>query len=157
MPKRRNAWYERKWVPPLLGFFTLVSAPFLQDIRKSAIGLSDPWDDRLFGFLFVGGLIGLVIVLVSKSERAARSCEDLREQLQKDLEKHRHQSTKDLSKHSDQMQEGLAALLDSRLEPIREEVGTLQSRVSALDSRMGALESRITALQSLVSQLSKES
>ena len=39
MPKRVNAWYDRKWVMPTLAILTFVSMPFREDIRKAATGL----------------------------------------------------------------------------------------------------------------------
>ena len=94
-------------------------------------------DDRLLNFLLAVGLVGLVVVLVLKSDRATRTCEDLREQLQEDLADDREQLQKDLT-----------ALLDSRLKPITDGVGVLRSKVGALDSRVSALDSQVRALGS---------
>ena len=147
---KRNAWYDRKWLMPTLAIITLVFMPFREDIRKAVSGLGVMLDDRLFDFLLAGGLIGLVVVLVLKSDRAARICEDLREQLQEDLADHRSRLNEDLENHQRQLQEDLTALVDSKLEPITDGIRTLQSHVSALGSRLDALDSRITALKDLV-------
>ena len=139
MAKIVNAWYDRKWLMPTLAILTFVSMPFREDIREVVSGLGVMLDDWLFDFLLAGGLIGLVVVLVLKIDRAARIYEDLRDQLQEDLANHRKQLKKDL-----------AALVDSKLQPITDSIGTLQSNVSALGSRLDALDSRITALKDMV-------
>ena len=139
MAKRVNAWYDRKWLMPALAILTFVSMPFREDIREAVKGQGVILDDWLFDFLLAGGLIGLVIVLVLKSDRAARTCEDLREQMQEDLANYRKQLQKDL-----------ADLVDSKLKPITDGIGTLQSNVSALGNRLDALDSRITALKELL-------
>ena len=156
MAKRVSAWYDRKWVIPTLSILTLVF-PFREDIRKAVTSLGVVLDARLLDFLWAVGLIGLVVVLVLKSERAARTCEDLREQLQEDLANHRNQLKEDLANQRGQLQKDLADLLDSRLKPITDGVGALQlnvsalgSRVSALGSHLGALDLRITALKDAV-------
>ena len=137
----------------MLGILTFVSMPFREDIRQGVKGLGLVLDDRLFDLLLAGALIGLVAVLVAKSERAARACQDHREQLQKDLASHRSQLKKDLAVHREKMQQDLAASLDSRLKPIADAVATLQSNVTALGSRIDALDSRITALKAVVASL----
>ena len=121
-------------------YYSPVSYNLCKPQLISAQPLSVMLGDRLFDFLLAAGLIGLVAVLVSKSERAARAAEDLRERrLQEDLANHREQLQKDL-----------AALLDSRLRPVTDGVGTLQSNVSALAGRLDVLDSRITALKAIV-------
>ena len=150
MAKRVNAWYDRKWLMPMLAILTFVAMPFREDIREAVSGLGVTLDDWLFDFLLAGGLIGLVVMLVLKSDRAARTCEDLREQLQEDLADHRNQLKEDLANHRKQLQKDLAALIDSKLKPITDGIGTLQSNVSALGSRLDALDSRMTALKNIV-------
>ena len=135
---------------PTLAILTFGSMPFREDIRTAVIGLGVTWGDRLFDLFLAAVLVGLVVVLVSKTERAARTVEDLREQSQKDLAKHRNQLNADLKNHREQMQKDLAALLDSRLKPITDGLGTLQSNVSALNGRLDVLDSRITALKDIV-------
>ena len=154
MAKRVNAWYERKWLMPTLAILTFVSMPFREDIREAVRRRGVTLDDWLFDFLLAVGLIGLVVVLVLKSDRAARACEDLREQMQEDLANHRNQLKEDLANHRKQLQEDLASLVDSKLKPITDGIGTLQSKVSALDSRLAALDSRITALTEVVARSS---
>ena len=80
----RVAWYDRKWVMPTVAVLTFVSMAFIEDIRRAVTGVvvSDDW---VFDLLWAGGLIGLVVVLALKSDRAKRACEDLREQFQQDL------------------------------------------------------------------------
>ena len=107
-------------------------------------------NDWLFDFSLAVGLIGLVVVLVLKSDRAARTCEDLREQMQGDLANHRDQLKEDLANHRKQLREDLASLVNSKLQPITDGIGTLQSNVSAFGSRLDALDSRITALKDVV-------
>ena len=153
MAKRVNAWYDRKWVMPTLAILTLVFTLFREDIRKAVTGLGVMLDDRWLDFLLACGLIGLVVVLVSKSERAARTCENLREQLQKDLAAHRNQLKKGLANHREKLQKDQAALLDSRLKPITDGVGTLQSSVRALGSRVSTLSSRVSTLSSSLDAL----
>jgi polyhydroxyalkanoate synthesis regulator phasin len=145
MPNRVKAWYDRKWVMRTLAILTLVSAPFREDIREAVKGLGVMLSDRLFDFLLAGGVVGLLVVLMLKSDRAARACEDLREQMKEHLAKHRKQLQKDL-----------ASLVDSKLKPITDGIGTLQSNVAALNSRLQALESRITALESRIAGLKKK-
>ena len=138
----------------MLGILTFISMPFREDIRQAVTSLGLVLDDRLFDLFLAGALIGLFAVLVSKSDRAARACEDLREQAQKDLASHRTQLKKDLAKHREQTRKDLMALLDSRLNPITDGVGTLHSNVTALGSRIAALESRVSVLQTTVAALS---
>ena len=102
-----------------------------------------PTPNWLFNLLLTGGLIGLAAVLILKSDRAARACDALREQLQADLADHRKQ-----------LQEDLPALVDPKIKQITDSIGTLQSNVSALGSRLDALDSRITALKDLVARSS---
>ena len=156
MAKRANAWYDNKWVMPTLAILTFVSMPFREDIRGAVTGLGVTLDDRLFDFLLVGGIIVLVVVLVSKSDRAARTCEDLREQLQEDLAEHRNQLKEDLAEHRKKLQDDLATLADARLKPIADGIRTLQSIVSVLGSRVDALDSRITALKEVVTRSSSK-
>lgn len=152
MTKRGTAWYDRKWLMPTLTIVTLVSMPFREDIRDAGKVLLGGviLDDRLFDFLLVAALVSLVVVLLSKSDRATRTCEDLREQMQQDLANHRKQLKEDLASHRQQLQEDLTALADSKLKPITDGLATLQSNVSASGSRLDALDSRITALKDLV-------
>ena len=137
---------------PTLAILTFVCIPFREDIRKAVTGLGVILDDRWLDFLLAGGLIGLVVVLVLKSDRAARICEDLREQFQEDLADHRSQLKKDLANHRKQLQKDQVALFDSKLKPITDGIGTLQSNVSALGSHVSALDSRITALKDMVAR-----
>ena len=153
MTKRVKVWYDRKWIMPTLSILTLFSGPFRQDIRKAVEGLGVMFDDRWLDFFLAVGLIGLAVVLMSKSERAARTCEDLHEQLQEDLADQRKKFKEDLANHREQLQKDLAALLDSRLRPIIDGVGTLRSNVSALNSRVSALNSRLDALDSRITAL----
>ena len=136
---------------PTLAILTLVSMPFREDIRdvgKSLLGVM--LDDRLFDFLLVAALVGLVVVLLSRSDRATRTCEDLREQMQQDLANHRNQLEEDLASHRKQLEEDLTALADSNLKPITDGIATLQSKVGASGDRLDALHSRITAHKDLV-------
>ena len=151
MVKRTEAWHDKKWLMPTLGVLALVSSPFAQDIRGAAIkglGLVSP--DWLFDFLLTGGVIGLAILLMLKSDRAARACEDLREQVQGDLASHRTKMRENLSKHRKQLQEDLPASVDPKLKQITDSIATLESHVTALGSRVGALESRVVALKEAV-------
>ena len=151
MPKRAKAWYDRKWLVPTIAIFTLVSAPFREDIRQAVpAGVGVMLGDRFFDFLLTGGLIGLVIVLILKSDRATRACEDLRQQLQKELADHRKQLSADLAGNRKQVQEDLSELVDTKLKPISDTNATLQSHMIALGSRLDALDSRITALKDAV-------
>ena len=71
---------------PEVAILTFVSAPFLEDIRQAVPRRR--WRDvgrLVFDFLLTGGLIALAVVLILKSDRAKRACEDLRQQQQKDL------------------------------------------------------------------------
>ena len=70
--------------------------------------------------------------------------------MQEDLADHRNQLKEDLANHRKQLQKDLAALIDSKLKPITDGIGTLQSNVSALGSRLDALDSRMTALKDIV-------
>ena len=106
----------------------------------------------MYDILMAVGVIGLVFVLMLKSDRATQACEDLREQLQRDLAKHRKHVNEDLTKHREQLQKDLVALVDSRLKPTTDGIGTLDSKLSAFGSRLGALESRITALTDVVAR-----
>ena len=153
MPKRVKAWYDRKWLVPTVTILTFVSAPFLEDIRKAVLagaGVGVMLGDWVFDFLLTGGMLGLVVVLILKSDRATRACEDLRQQLQKDLADHQEQLSADLADKRNQLQEDLAALVDTKLKPISDSIATLQSHVSALNGRVDALDSRITALKDTV-------
>ena len=135
MPKRVTAWYDRKWLVPTFAFLTFVSMPFREDIREAALaGVGVILGDWLFDFLLTGALIGLAAVLIFKSDRATRACEDLREQLQEDLANHRTQLNTDLADHRKQLQEELPALVDTKLKPISDAIATLESSVSALGS-----------------------
>ena len=138
---------------PTLAILTFVSTPFGQDIREGVLGVMSY--DWLFDFLLAVGSIGLVILLVLKSGRAARACEGLREQMQEDLASHRNQFKEDLANYRKQLQEDLAPLVDSKLKPITDSIGTLQSNGSALNSRLHALESRIAALESRITALTE--
>ena len=149
MPEQVKAWYDRRWLVPTLAILAFVSAPFNKDIRDAvldAVGIT--LGDWLFDVLLAGGLIGLAVVLRLKSARAARASEALRQKLQQDLAKHRQKLQEDLANHRKELQQDLATLVDSRLKPITDGVGTLKSNVSALDSRLGALDSKMTALES---------
>ena len=155
MPKRVKGWYDRKWLVPTFAILTFVSGPFREDIRMAALGvLGLILGDWLFDLLLTGGLIGLAVVLILKSDQATRACEDLRKQLQADLADHRKQLRKELSDHREQLQEDLSALADTKLKQITDSIGTLQSNVSAFGSRLDALDSRITALKDLVARSS---
>ena len=80
MPKRVEAWYDRRWLLPTIAIFTLISAPFQEDIRKAVpAGVGVMLEDWFFDFLLTGGMIGLAVVLILKSDRATRACEDLRQ------------------------------------------------------------------------------
>ena len=151
MPKRVKAWYDKKWLVPMVAIFTFVSAPFLEDIRKAVLaGVGVMSGDWFFDFLLTGGLIGLAVVLILKSDRAMLACEDLRQELQNDLLAHRKQLSEDLAGNRKQLQEKLAALVDPKLKPISDAIATIQSHVISLGSRLAALESRITALNDTV-------
>ena len=140
---------------PTFAILSFVAMPFQEDLRKAVIGLGISWGDRLFDVFLTGGFIGLVVVLVLKSDRAARTCEDLREQLKGDLTDHRNRLKKDLAHHREQLRKDLEAVVDSRVKPITDGIGTLQSHVDALGSRLAALESRITALNEMVAHFIK--
>ena len=151
MLKRVTAWYDRKWLAPTVAILTFVSAPFLEDIRKAVLaGVGVMSGDWFFDFLLTGGLIGLAVLLILKSDRATRACEDLRQQLQEDLADHRKQLSADLADNRKQLQEDLSAMVDIKLKPISDAIPTLQSHVIALGSRLDALDSRITALNAMV-------
>ena len=135
----RVAWYGRGWVIPTLTVLTLVATLFPEDIREAVTGVV-VLEDRLFEVLRMGGLIGLIVVLVLKSDRAARASEDLREQLLEDLSDHRSQLKEDLADHRKQLQEDLTDLINTRLKPISDGVGMLQSNASALSSHMSAFK-----------------
>ena len=152
MAKRGKAWYDRKWVPTILAILSLVSGLFREDIRGAVTGLPLFQVDWFYDILMAVGVIGLVLVLMLKSDRAARTCEDLREQLQKDLAKHRKNLNEDLASHREELQKNLVALVDSRLKPVADGVGTLDSNLSAFGNRLGALDSRITALADVVAR-----
>ena len=114
MPKRVKAWYDRRWLLPTIAIFTLISAPFREDIRKAVpAGVGVMLEDWFFDFLLTGGMLGLAVVLILKSDRATRACEDLRQQLQKDLADHRKQLSADLAGNREQLQEDLSALVAS--------------------------------------------
>ena len=151
MPKRVKAWYDREWLVLAVAILTFVSAPFLEDIRKAVLAsvgvMSGDW---FFDFLLTGGLIGLAVVLILKSDRATRACEDLRQQLQEDLADHRKQLSADLADNRQQLQEDLSALVDTKLQPISDSLATLRSYVIAFGSRLDALESRVAALKDTV-------
>ena len=148
MQKRVEAWYDRKWLVPALAILSFVSAPFLEDIRKAVLlGVGVISNDWLFDILLTGGLIGLVVILILKSDRTMRASEDLRSQLQKNLADHRKLWNADLADHRKQLQEDLPPLVDSKLKQISLEIATLRSLVSASNGRLDALDSRITALK----------
>ena len=130
---------------PTLAVLTLVSM-YREDIRGAVSGVGVMLDDRLFDFLLAAGLFGLVVVLVLKSDRATRTCEDLREQVKRDLAAHQNKLGEDLANHRSQLQQDLVALVDERLEPITDGLTGLQSHAIALGGRLDALDSRITAL-----------
>ena len=156
MPKRATAWYNGKLPALTFAFLTLVSGPFREDIREAVLTHAGViWTPWVFDLLLTGGAIGLAFVLISKSDRTAQACEDLREQLQEVLADNRVQLNADLANHQKQLKEALAGLVDTKLEPISSAITTLQSHVSAsssllaaLDSRMAALDSRMAALDS---------
>ena len=50
MAKRVNAWYDRKWLMPMLAILTFVAMPFREDIREAVSGLGVTLDDWLFDF-----------------------------------------------------------------------------------------------------------
>lgn len=140
---------------PTLTVLTLVATLFPEDIRGAVVTGVVVLDDRLFEVLRMGGLIGLIVVLVLKSDRAARASENLRELLIEDLADHRSQLKEYLEDYRKQLQNDLTDLIDSRLKPISDGVGTLQlkaselsSHMSALNSRQAAFESRMTAFES---------
>ena len=169
MQKRVRSWYDRKWLIPVLAILTFVSQPFLEDIRGAivnALGITLDYqlsDILLFDILWAGGLIGLAIVLMLKSDQATRVCEDLRDQFQEDLTIHRQKLEDDLTQLADTklipITEGISTLksktsvLDSRLSALDSRMGTLDSRMGTLDSRMSALDSRMSALDSRMSAL----
>ena len=151
MRKRVKAWYDIKWLVPTVAILAFLSAPFLADIRETVLaGVGLMWGDWVFDFLLTGGLIGLALVLILKSDRATRACEDLREQLEEDLAKHRKQLIGALADHRKQLQEDLPALVDPKLKQISEAIATLQTHVGALSGRVDVLDSRITALKVVV-------
>ena len=154
MPKQTKAWYDRRWLVPTLAILTFVSAPFLEDIRGAVLKAGDiVLGDWLFDVLLAGGLLGLAVVLMLKSDRAARASEDLRQKLHQDLADHRRLLQEDLANHREELQQDLGTLVDSKLKPITEGIETLKSKVSTLDSRMAALESRMTVLESRMTAL----
>ena len=146
----RVAWYDRKWVMPTLAIVTLVSMPFPEDIRRAVTDVVK-LDDWFFDAPWTAGIIALVVVLASRIHRATRTCEVLREQFQDDLAKHRRQLKEDRADHRKQLKKDLADLIDSRINPITDGIGKLQSDVSGLGSRLGALDSRLGALDSRLS------
>ena len=151
MARRVNAWYDKKWLVPTLAILTFVSGPFREDIREAVLGgLGLILGNWVFDSLLTGGLIGLAVVLILKSDRATRACEDLREQLRADLADYRKQLRKELLSHRNQLQEDLPALIDTKLKQITDDIGTLKSSVSVLSSRLAALDSRIAALDSRI-------
>ena len=151
MAKRVKSWYDRAWLVPAITICTLVSAPFLEDIRKAVLAsVGVMLGDWFFDFLLTGGLIGLAVVLILKSDRATRACEDLQQQLQEDLADHRKQLSADLADNRQQLQEDLSALVDTKLQPISDSLATLRSYVIAFGSRLDALESRVAALKDTV-------
>ena len=154
MEKRVKAWYDRQWLVLTVAFLTFVSAPFLGDIRKAVLeGIGVMSGDWFFDLLLTGGLIGLAVVLILKSDRATRACEDLRERLKEDLAEHGKQLSAVLADHQKQLQEELPALVDTKLKPISDAIATLESSVSALSSRAAALDSRMAALDSRMGAL----
>ena len=117
---------------PTLAMLTFISMPFREDIRQVVVGgIGVTLDDWLFDVALAGGLIGLVVVLVLKSDRAARACEDLEGQLNQDFANHRQEMNGDLANQRELLQEHLTALVDSKLKPITDDIGTLRSNVSA--------------------------
>ena len=152
MPKRVKAWYDRGWLlTTTLSICAIVIGLFREDIRKAilvSVGMMS--GDWVFDFLLTGGLIGLAVVLILKSDRATRACEDLRQQLQEDLADHRKQLSADLADNRQQLQEDLSALVDTKLQPISDSLATLRSYVIAFGSRLDALESRVAALKDTV-------
>ena len=153
MAKKVDAWYDRKWLLPTLAVLTFVSMPFREDIREVVKGLGVVLDDWLFDSLLAGGLIGLVVLLLLKSDRAARACGDLRGQVQGDLAAHRNQLKGDLADHGRQLKTDLGVLVDSQLSPISDRIGTLQSTVSAFGGRLEAVDSRLAALDARLATL----
>lgn len=157
----RVAWYDRRWVMPALAILTFVTMPFQQDIRDAITGVAN-LGDWLLDSIQALGLVGLVIVLVLRSNQAARTCEGLREHFQQSLANSCSQLEQQLANERKQLHEKLSDLTDSRLKPILEELSTLQSnmktfdsRLSALDSRLGALDSRIAALTDMMNRSKK--
>ena len=162
MSKRVEAWYDRGWLVPTLAILSVVSALFGEDIRNAVLaGVGVILEDWVFDLFLMGGLIGLAIVLMLKSDRATRACEDLRQQLQEDLAGHRKQLSEDmadnrkllntaLADHRKQLQEELPPLVDTKLKQISDAIATLQSQLSGLNGRVDVLDSRITALKEAV-------
>ena len=151
MPERVKAWHDRAWLLPTLSIFAIVIGLFREDIRQGilvSVGMMS--GDWVFDVLLAGGLIGLAVVLLVRSDRATRACEDFRQQLQKDLAGHRKQLSEDLAGNRKQLQEDLSALVDTKLKPISDEITTLQSHVSAFGGRLDVIDSRITALKETV-------
>ena len=153
-----KAWYDKKWLMPALAVLTFISMPFREDIREVVLevvvkALGVKLGGWLFDVTLAVGLIGLVVVLSLKIDRAARACEDLKGQLDQDFANHRQQLNCDLANYRKQLQEDSAVLVDSKLKPINEGIGTLNSKVSALDSRLAALDSRMAALDSQITAL----
>ena len=151
MAKELSAWYDKKWVMPVLSILGLVFMLFREEIRGAIVRQGVTVDDRWFDMLLAGAFIGLVGVLASKSDRATRACTDLRAEFQEDLARHRKDLNHDLDNYRKQLQTHLDTLVDSRLRQIYEGVGTLDSKLSAVNSRIDALDSRITALTAVVS------
>ena len=156
MSKRNKTWYEKKWLAPTVAILTLVSAPFLEDIRKAVLaGVGVMSVDWFFDFVLTGGMIGLALLLIVKSERATRACEDLGQKLTDDLANQRDHFSTALSDSRRRHQEELSTLVDAKLKPISDDIRTLQSYANSLGSRLDALNSRITALNDTVERLTK--
>lgn len=153
MAKNASAWYDKKWLMPTLAVLTFVFMPFREDIRSAVKDLGLVLDDRWFDSLLAVGLIGLAILLLLKSDRAARACEVLRQKVKQDLTNHRKKLNQDMATHGEQLKDNLSSSVDSQLQPVADRLGTLHSTVGAFGSRLEALDSRLAALDSRLAAL----
>ena len=108
MQERPKAWYDRKWLVPAFAFLTLVSVPFREDIRDGVLTVAGVALDRWwFDVILTVGLIGLAAVVMFKSDRATRACQDLQEHLRENLANHRGQLSSDLADNREELNAAL--------------------------------------------------
>ena len=157
MSKRAKVWYKRKWLPLVLSILAIISAPFSEEIRETALKIVDfKPDDLFFEFIFAGVLLLFITNLAVKYDRIARSYENLEEKQNSELADHRNKIIADLASQREQIEADLSTLIDKKLNPILDSINTLESRVSALNSRIDAVDSRISALKDLISHLNSK-